>query len=69
MRERGFATDDGEQELGVRCVAVPINGLPFRAALSVSGPDSRVTVAQTEVMAPAMVKAANRLRDGFLSGA
>ena len=69
VRERGFATDDGEQELGVRCVAVPINGLPFRAALSVSGPDSRVTVAQTEVMAPVMVKAANRLRDGFLSGA
>lgn len=69
VRQRGFATDDGEQELGVRCVAVPISGLPFRAALSVSGPDSRVTVAQTEVIAPVMVRAADKLREGFLSGA
>lgn len=69
VRRRGFATDDGEQELGVRCVAVPISGLPFRAALSVSGPDSRVTVPQTEVMAPVMTRAADKLRDGFLSGA
>jgi len=68
VRGRGWATDDGEQELGVRCVAVPIQGLPFLAALSVSGPDSRVTVPQTEVIAPVMQQAALKLRDGFLSG-
>lgn len=42
VRERGYAVDDGEQELGVRCVAVPVPG-SLRSAVSVSGPASRVT--------------------------
>lgn len=47
VRRRGYAVDDGEQEHGVRCVAVPLLGLPTRAALSVSGPASRLTEDQT----------------------
>lgn len=43
VRERGYAVDDGEQELGVRCVAVPVPSAPTRTALSVSGPPARVT--------------------------
>ena len=43
-RTEGYAIDDGEQELGVRCVAVPLEDLPFTAALSVSGPSSRISV-------------------------
>ena len=39
----GFALDDGEQEIGVRCVAVPVPGAPVRLALSVSGPAPRMT--------------------------
>ena len=39
-RELGYTLDDGEQERGVRCVAVPLIGLPFLAAISVSGPSS-----------------------------
>jgi IclR family acetate operon transcriptional repressor len=42
VRERGYAVDDGEQELGVRCVAVAVPG-SLSAAVSVSGPASRVT--------------------------
>ena len=65
VRKQGYAVDDGEQELGVRCVAVPIRGLPFRAALSVSGPSSRVTVEQVPLIAPDIQAAANRVRLAF----
>ena len=65
VRKQGYAVDDGEQELGVRCVAVPIRGLPFRAALSVSGPSSRVTVDQVPLIAPDVQAAADRVRQAF----
>ncbi|MEJ2866311.1 IclR family transcriptional regulator [Actinomycetospora sp. OC33-EN08] len=42
VREDGYAVDEGEQELGVRCVAVALRGsLP--AAVSISGPTTRMT--------------------------
>jgi IclR family transcriptional regulator, acetate operon repressor len=65
IREAGYAVDDGEQELGVRCVAVPVPDLPFRAAISVSGPDSRVTADQVGQIAPAARRAAAELTDVF----
>jgi len=40
VRARGYTVDDGEQEAGVRCVAVAVPGSPT-TALSVSGPASR----------------------------
>jgi IclR family acetate operon transcriptional repressor len=42
IRERGYALDEGEMEVGVRCVAV---GMPGTApmAVSVSGPAARMT--------------------------
>ena len=43
IREQGYALDDEEQELGVRCIAVPVVGAPALAALSVSGPSGRMT--------------------------
>lgn len=43
VRRRGYAMDDGEEELGVRCVAVPVvDGSTVVAAVSVSGPAARV---------------------------
>jgi len=42
-RSRGYALDEGEQEVGVRCVAVAVPGTPQPLALSVSGPLPRMT--------------------------
>ncbi|HET6920376.1 MAG TPA: IclR family transcriptional regulator [Jiangellaceae bacterium] len=41
-RERGFTLDDGEQDIGVRCVAVTIPA-EVHAAISVSAPSVRLT--------------------------
>ena len=67
VRDVGYALDDGEQEPGVRCVAAPITDLPFHAAVSVSGPSSRVTREQARLIAPVVIEVAAELRDGFLS--
>ncbi len=61
IRERGYAVDDGEQELGVRCVAVPVVGAPVRTAISVSGPDSRVTRDRVGEIAPILLSTAEAL--------
>lgn len=42
-RRRGYAIDEGEHEVGVRCVAVAIPGANPPAALSVSGPAARMS--------------------------
>jgi IclR family transcriptional regulator, acetate operon repressor len=42
-RQRGYALDDGEQELGVRCVAVSVPDAPRPMAISMSGPLTRMT--------------------------
>ena len=46
VRRRGYAIDDEEIELGVRCIGAPIFNENHRAiaAVSVSGPASRITV-------------------------
>jgi IclR family acetate operon transcriptional repressor len=41
-RERGYALDEGEQEVGVRCVAVAVPDAPQPMALSMSGPLPRM---------------------------
>lgn len=42
VRQRGYAIDEQEQELGVRCFAVDVVGAPTPMAVSVSGPTSRL---------------------------
>lgn len=67
-RERGYIRDEGEQEAGVRCVAVPLSGPQGPVAVSVSGPQSRVDEAAVERIVP-LVIAAGRELTGVLSGA
>ena len=55
--EHGYAMDEGEQELGVRCVAVAVPGMPTRLALSVSGPATRMTEAVVERAVPMLTRA------------
>ncbi len=43
VRSRGYAIDEEEQELGVRCLAMSVPGAPTPMAISVSGPVTRVT--------------------------
>lgn len=45
IRERGYAIDEQENELGVRCIAIPLLDYTKRAcgAISVSGPVGRMT--------------------------
>ena len=58
IRERGYAVDNGEQEVGVRCIAVPVIGTPTLIAFSVSGPEARMTDALSAEFAPTMKKVA-----------
>lgn len=62
VRERGWAVDDGEQEVGVRCVAVPLPGAPALAAVSVSGPSDRITAERVADIGPVLRSAAGRLQ-------
>jgi IclR family acetate operon transcriptional repressor len=39
----GYAMDEGEQEMGVRCVAVALTDAPAKLAMSVSGPAGRMS--------------------------
>ena len=60
-RERGYAIDDGEQELGVRCFAVTVPGAPTPTALSISGPSARVGHDFAETAVPVLHRTAAAL--------
>ncbi len=54
IRKRGYALDDNEQEIGVRCIAVPVVGAPGQVAISVSGPQARIDEAAIAKMVPTL---------------
>lgn len=66
IREQGYAIDDGEQELGVRCFAVSVPGAPTPTALSISGPDARVTYEFGKKALPALHAAAQEISAALL---
>jgi len=65
IRSGGYAVDEGEQEIGVRCVAVAVEGVGGPTAVSVSGPDSRVTAAKVPSLARILRQAAAQLQVAF----
>ena len=67
VRANGYAMDEGEMEVGVRCAAVPIAGTSIMA-VSISGPAVRVTDDLTRAAVPALIRAGSRLSE-LLAGA
>jgi DNA-binding IclR family transcriptional regulator len=65
-RNNGYAQDNGELEDGVRCVAVPIWDFENKAiaAISVSGPDTRLTDSFiSERLIPEVMAAADKISE------
>jgi IclR family acetate operon transcriptional repressor len=65
IRRDGYAVDEGEQEVGVRCVAVPVVSEHTRMAVSVSGPAVRMCSAVVDRAIPLLTKASQRLAAEF----
>ncbi len=61
IRARGYALDEGEMEVGVRCVAVGVPGAS-PMAISVSGPAARMTDALVATAVTALRAASAQLR-------
>jgi DNA-binding IclR family transcriptional regulator len=66
-RTRGFAIDCEENEVGVRCVATAVSspvGSPL-AAVSISGPESRIPDKRFEELGTLVVEAADEISDAL----
>lgn len=63
VREQGYAVDNEETVLGARCLAAPILDATFNpvAAISVSGPVTRVSVDGIHALASAVMKTARAI--------
>jgi IclR family acetate operon transcriptional repressor len=64
-RIRGYSTDDGEQEVGVSCVSVPVRNAPALTAISISAPTPRMTPDVVRQAAVALRDAAATLTARF----
>jgi IclR family acetate operon transcriptional repressor len=69
IRTLGYAVDDNEQEVGVRCLAVTVPDSPTAAAISISGPAGRVTEAATDKIVPVLQDVARQLSAALASNA
>jgi len=64
-RSRGYAVDEGEQEIGVRCFAVPVPDAPTLTAISISGPASRLTLKSATKATPLLKRVARDIASEF----
>jgi IclR family transcriptional regulator, acetate operon repressor len=63
VRRNGYALDSGEQEIGVRCVAVAVPTTATPLAVSVSGPASRLSNAVLPHVSRVLTAAAESLAE------
>lgn len=63
IRDRGYSIDDEEIEDGIRCISAPVLNPADRAvaAISISGPSSRVTPNRFQIIGKTVMKAAEEL--------
>lgn len=61
IRRQGYAIDEGEQEIGVRCFAAAVPDAPAMVAISVSGPLARMTDAAATRIVPALTRIAGEV--------
>lgn len=63
IRKRGYATDNEEREIGVRCIAAPVFQAGGRvvAAASVSGPPGRLHPDNDQVLSQLVIQAAGQI--------
>jgi IclR family acetate operon transcriptional repressor len=61
IRKQGYAVDEGEQEIGVRCFAVAVPDAPGSLAISTSGPQARMTDDAAARIVPALKLAAREI--------
>jgi IclR family acetate operon transcriptional repressor len=71
IREQGYAVDSEEMEEGVRCLAAPVFGLDGRtlAAMSLSGPASRLNEGRLEELIPHIKRIANNFSQSLRASA
>ncbi|HEY2793589.1 MAG TPA: IclR family transcriptional regulator [Micromonosporaceae bacterium] len=65
VRDRGYAVDDGEQEVGVRCVAMAVPEAPGRVAISVSGPQARISYEDIGRIVPILTQIRSELESAL----
>ena len=67
IRRRGFSVDDEEMEMGTRCVGAPVFDADkgVIAAVSVSGPASRLTAHCVPVIAEHLTRCCQEISSGF----
>ncbi len=65
IRQQGYAVDNGEQEDGVCCIAVPVYTPKgnVAAAMSISGPTSRLDNSRTPELSPHLIRVSKALSD------
>jgi IclR family transcriptional regulator, acetate operon repressor len=68
IARQGYALDSGEEEVGVRCLAVPVFGVGGSvAAMSVSAPEGRLQSGDIERILPEMLRISAALSGAFLA--
>lgn len=67
VKRRGYAMDHEEQELGLTCIGAPIldQNMKAVAAISLSGPTSRITSSDIEDRIEAVCNIAKEISDNF----
>lgn len=69
VRRQRYAFDDAEQDLGVRCVAVSVPHAPRNMAMSLSAPESRMTITDAMGFIPALERTAEEFSASLQSAA